>query len=733
MTPPIRPFLAAFLRQAALGIAVLAGAAALPAAAQSQATCISYLATNPNPSGIPGVSGPGVSQRTNFLAAGGKLVAIGSRYYGVYIPASFYTSPLPTVVLDLHGTGGYPEAEWNDWHATMAANGVAFIALSWVGAVTTSDTQVYSDLKQILQEVGASCPIASARKALLGFSVGSAISFAVMIRDTADARIFRRHVGLSGAAWMPLDTGMSIMHPTVEAARSNATAVQGTRSWLYCGVLDTDHVWSMCNEMPIALAFMNEHGGSATLWQDPTGTHHSVPTTAYDYVPMFAFLLSKDDQSIAFGTAPNIAVGGTGTVIATATSGLAITYATTTPGTCSVSGATVTGVAVGTCTITANQGGDTFWNAATQATQSFTITATAGALGLSTSAISFGGQSMQTTSPAQAVTVTNTGGGGLTISNVAVSGSAFAQTNNCATLAAGATCTVNVTFTPPAAAGAVNSTSPATGTLTVTTLEAGGGTVSLSGTGEKSLVTHYYRAILRRASDAGGKAFWDSEALRLQGLAANVNETWYAMAAYFYFSPEYTAFGRSNSDFVGDLYGTFFNRAADAGGLAFWTGQLGSGMPREVVLVSFMFSTEFQAFTQAIFGNVAARKEVDTVLDFYRGLLSRLPDDGGFASWVAQFRAAQCSGAGAVYTTVESISSGFAGGAEYASRNRTNAQYVGDLYNAFLRRGGDLAGVQFWISQLAGGATRSAIRQQFIASPEFTNRVAAIIAEGCVP
>ena len=156
-------------------------------------------------------------------------------------------------------------------------------------------------------------------------------------------------------------------------------------------------------------------------------------------------------------------------------------------------------------------------------------------------------------------------------------------------------------------------------------------------------------------------------------------------------------------------------------------------MPREVVLVSFMFSTEVQAFTQAIVGNVAARKEVDTVLDFYRGLLSRLPDDGGFASWVAQFRAAQCSGAGAVYTTVESISSGFAGGAEYASRNRTNAQYVGDLYNAFLRRGGDLGGVQFWISQLAWGATRSAIRQQFIASPEFTNRVNAIIAEGCVP
>jgi hypothetical protein len=202
------------------------------------------------------------------------------------------------------------------------------------------------------------------------------------------------------------------------------------------------------------------------------------------------------------------------------------------------------------------------------------------------------------------------------------------------------------------------------------------------------------------------------------------------MATFFFFSSEYQSFNRDDTGFVSDLYSTFFNRPADGGGLTFWTGLLAQGMPREVVLVSFMFSTEFQTFTQAIFGNVQARKEVDTVVDFYRGLLSRLPDDGGLASWVGQFRAAQCAGAGSVYSTVEAISSSFANGGEYASRNRTNAQYVGDLYNAFLRRGGDLAGVQFWISQLVGGATRSAIRQQFIASPEFTNRVNAVIARG---
>jgi hypothetical protein len=207
------------------------------------------------------------------------------------------------------------------------------------------------------------------------------------------------------------------------------------------------------------------------------------------------------------------------------------------------------------------------------------------------------------------------------------------------------------------------------------------------------------------------------------------------MATFFYFSGEYTAFGRNDTEFVTDLYNTFFNRSPDGGGLTYWTGQIASGMPREIVLVSFMFSAEFTGFAQAIFGNTAARKEVDTVVDFYRGLLSRLPDTGGFNFWVQQFRTAQCAGAGAtqaVNAQVESISSGFMNSAEYVARNRTNAQFVGDLYNAFLRRGGDLAGVQFWIGQLNGGATRNSIRQQFIASPEFQGRVAAIIAEGCV-
>ncbi len=255
---------------------------------------------------------------------------------------------------------------------------------------------------------------------------------------------------------------------------------------------------------------------------------------------------------------------------------------------------------------------------------------------------------------------------------------------------------------------------------------------STASAAEKSFLTHYYTAILGRSPDAGGSAFWEAEIARMRALGANANEAWYMIATTFLNSAEYTAFGRNDSAFLTDLYNTFFNRAPDSGGLQYWAGLLAAGLPRDVALVSFMFSPEFASFTQAQFGNTPVRPEVDTVGDFYRGLLSRLPDDSGFTYWVQQFRTAECQGSAAVNAQAEAISSSFMNGVEYVNRGRSHSQFVGDLYNAFLRRGGDLAGVQHWIAQIASGAqTRDEVRRAFVQSPEFQQRVAAMVAQGC--
>jgi len=83
-------------------------------------------------------------------------------------------------------------------------------------------------------------------------------------------------------------------------------------------------------------------------------------------------------QTITFNAAPTVTVGNTGMVSATATSQLLVTFKSTTETICTVSGSTVSGIAVGTCSIAANQKGDSQYSAAPQATQSFNITANTG-------------------------------------------------------------------------------------------------------------------------------------------------------------------------------------------------------------------------------------------------------------------------------------------------------------------------------------------------------------------
>jgi hypothetical protein len=98
--------------------------------------------------------------------------------------------------------------------------------------------------------------------------------------------------------------------------------------------------------------------------------------TTYNAAPQVTqtITVGKGSQTITFGTAPAVTVGGTGAVTATASSGLAVTFSSTTTSICTVSGSTVTGVAAGTCTIAANQAGNTNYNAATQVTQNITVT-----------------------------------------------------------------------------------------------------------------------------------------------------------------------------------------------------------------------------------------------------------------------------------------------------------------------------------------------------------------------
>lgn len=82
-------------------------------------------------------------------------------------------------------------------------------------------------------------------------------------------------------------------------------------------------------------------------------------------------------QTISFGALSNISLSSAPPPLsATASSGLTVSFTSTTPAVCTVSGTTVTLVDQGLCSITASQAGDGNWSAASDVVQSFTVTPT---------------------------------------------------------------------------------------------------------------------------------------------------------------------------------------------------------------------------------------------------------------------------------------------------------------------------------------------------------------------
>ncbi len=88
---------------------------------------------------------------------------------------------------------------------------------------------------------------------------------------------------------------------------------------------------------------------------------------------------TQGSQTITFGTLSNQTLGTTPfTLSATASSSLAVSFASTTPTVCTVSSATVKLVIAGTCTIQATQAGNANYGAATPVNQSFQVTGSPG-------------------------------------------------------------------------------------------------------------------------------------------------------------------------------------------------------------------------------------------------------------------------------------------------------------------------------------------------------------------
>jgi hypothetical protein len=129
---------------------------------------------------------------------------------------------------------------------------------------------------------------------------------------------------------------------------------------------------------------------SGLTLNNATGAIFGVPATALPTTPFtirgagsisgdatatVTLTIGTGSQTITFGPAPTptYAPGGGFLVSASASSGLPVTYSSLTPAVCTNAGNTVFMLSTGTCTIAANQAGDSNYGAAPQVTQIITI------------------------------------------------------------------------------------------------------------------------------------------------------------------------------------------------------------------------------------------------------------------------------------------------------------------------------------------------------------------------
>jgi hypothetical protein len=167
---------------------------------------------------------------------------------------------------------------------------------------------------------------------------------------------------------------------------------------------------------------------------------------------------------------------------------------------------TATGTRTGTLTV--NAGGTT-----STVSLSGTGTGSGGAtLTASPTSVSFGNQAVGSTSAPQTVTVTNTGSAAASVSSISAA-APFAQTNTCgSSIAAGASCTVSVTFTPTSAGAAsgnltVAGNSPLTVPLSGTGTSSGSTNLALGASVTASSYTQNY--VPSNAVDGNTSTYWE--------------------------------------------------------------------------------------------------------------------------------------------------------------------------------------------------------------------------------
>ncbi len=154
-----------------------------------------------------------------------------------------------------------------------------------------------------------------------------------------------------------------------------------------------------------------------------------------------------------------------------------------------------------------------------------------------------------------------------------------------------------------------------------------------------------------------------------------------------------------NEAFIKGLYHSTLLRSAEPAGLQGWVDIMNSGT---------------QTIQQIAYGFVnSVENRRSQVTFYYRYFLGRDPDTTGLNGWVDILRSGTDEG---------QVMTGFILSNEF-SGNNNNTQFVNLMYYAVLGRQADAAGLNGWVNALNSGATRQAVVNAFVRSPEGIARI----------
>jgi RHS repeat-associated protein len=175
-------------------------------------------------------------------------------------------------------------------------------------------------------------------------------------------------------------------------------------------------------------------------------------------------------------------------------------------------------------------------------------------------------------------------------------------------------------------------------------------------------------------------------------------------------SSEYAARGRTDSQYVTDLYNAYLQRAPDTSGLNFWVQDVQNN-GRGHTLNAFEVSTEFATMAETVYGTASAgdnQREDHFIDQLYLGAYNRFPNSTEKQQQEQRLNNAAAVSQSQVVTEARNMGAEIFQATNYNSTH-TDSQYVTDLYEAFLQRAPDGPGLNFWVSKVQNEGRASAL------------------------